>query len=228
VADSDALPDSWRAALDAVLTTPEARRLGGFLTAEEASGKHIYPPRGMRLAALELTPLDSVKVVILGQDPYHGPGQAHGLSFSVARGVKVPSSLANIYKELNSDLGLAAPGHGNLESWARQGVLLLNDVLTVEQGKAHSHANLGWETITDAVVAAVAAKQESCVFMLWGKPAQKKGGRIADLNTSRHLVLTAPHPSGLSAYKGFWGCRHFSQANTFLAEHGRGSIDWQL
>ena len=225
---SDALPDSWRAALEPVLTTPAARRLGGFLTAEEVAGKRNYPPRGSRLAALALTPLDAVKVVILGQDPYHGPGQAHGLSFSVARGVKVPPSLANIYKELDSDLGLAAPGHGNLESWARQGVLLLNDVLTVERGMAHSHANLGWEAITDAVVEAVAGKQQPCVFMLWGKPAQKKVGRIADLNTSRHLVLTAPHPSGLSAYKGFWGCRHFSQANAFLEAHGRGAIDWQL
>ncbi len=228
MADSDAVPDSWHAALEPVLTTPAARRLGGFLTAEEAAGKHIYPPRGSRLAALALTSLDAVKVVILGQDPYHGPGQAHGLSFSVARGVKVPPSLVNIYKELDSDLGLAAPGHGDLESWARQGVLLLNDVLTVERGVAHSHANLGWEVITDAVVAAVAAKQESCVFMLWGKPAQKKGGRIADLNASRHLVLTAPHPSGLSAYKGFWGCRHFSRANAFLEGNGRGAIDWQL
>ena len=211
MAESDALPDSWREPLGPLLETPEARRLDSFLKTEEAAGKHIYPPRGSRFAAMALTPLDAVKVVILGQDPYHGPGQAHGLSFSVARGVKVPSSLANIYKELNSDLGLAAPGHGNLESWGRQGVLLLNDVLTVEQGKAHSHANMGWEPI-----------------MLWGKPAQKKGGRIADLNASRHLVLAAPHPSGLSAYKGFWGCRHFSQANTFLAENGRGPIDWQL
>jgi uracil-DNA glycosylase len=222
------VPPSWRQALLPVLQTRKARRLGGFLKAEEKAGKRIYPPRGSRLAALELTPLDAVKVVILGQDPYHGPGQAHGLCFSVPEGVKIPPSLVNIYKELESDLGIAPPRHGNLESWARQGVLLLNASLTVEASKAGSHQNMGWEAITDAVVAAVAAKEEPCVFMLWGSHARKKADRVADLAHSRHLVLTAPHPSPLSAHSGFFGCRHFSKANAFLEANGRGAIDWSL
>ncbi|MBU3992218.1 MAG: uracil-DNA glycosylase, partial [Alphaproteobacteria bacterium] len=151
------VPESWRAALEPVLAEAGARRLGGFLKSEEAAGKRIYPPRGTRLRALELTPLDRVKVVILGQDPYHGPGQAHGLSFSVPGGIKVPPSLVNIYKELESDLGIARAAHGNLENWAKQGVLLLNNSLTVEEGRAGSHQGLGWEAVTDAAVAAVAA-----------------------------------------------------------------------
>ncbi len=224
---NDAVPDSWKAALDPVLATPQARKLGGFLKAEEAAGKRIYPPRGLRLAALALTPLDQVKVVVLGQDPYHGPGQAHGLCFSVARGVKVPPSLVNIYKEIESDLGLPRPSHGNLESWARQGVLLLNNALTVEDGKAGSHQKLGWEAITDAAVAAVAAKAEPCVFLLWGSHARNKAMRVPDLQASHHLVLTAPHPSPLSAHNGFLGCKHFSQANAFLDAHGRGAVDWR-
>jgi len=222
------VPPSWQAVLLPVLQTREARRLGGFLKAEETAGKRIYPPRGSRLAALELTPLDAVKVVILGQDPYHGPGQAHGLCFSVPDGVKIPPSLVNIYKELQSDLGIAPPRHGNLEKWAQQGVLLLNASLTVEAGRAGSHQNMGWETITDAVVAAVAAKEEPCVFMLWGSHARRKAERVADLAHSRHLVLTAPHPSPLSAHSGFFGCRHFSKANAFLEANGRGAIDWSL
>ena len=222
------VPPSWQSALLPVLQTREARRLGGFLKAEEKAGKSIYPPRGSRLAALELTPLDAVRVVILGQDPYHGPGQAHGLCFSVPDGVRIPPSLVNIYKELQSDLGIAPPRHGNLEKWARQGVLLLNASLTVEAGRAGSHQNMGWEAITDAVVAAVAAKQEPCVFMLWGSHARKKADRVADLAHSRHLVLTAPHPSPLSAHSGFFGCRHFSRANAFLEANGRGAIDWSL
>ncbi len=221
------VPPTWRSALAPALDTAEARRLGGFLKAEEAAGKHIYPPRGTRLRALELTPLDAVKVVILGQDPYHGPGQAHGLCFSVAPGVKVPPSLVNIYKELETDLGLPRPVHGNLESWARQGVLLLNNALTVEDGRAGSHAGLGWEPITDAVVAAVAAKSEPCVFLLWGNHARRKAERVAGLAQSHHHVLTAPHPSPLSAHSGFLGCRHFSQANAFLEANGRGAIDWR-
>lgn len=228
VADSDALPDSWRAALEPVLALPASRKLGGFLQAEEAAGKRIYPPRGSRLAALALTPLDAVKVVILGQDPYHGPGQAHGLCFSVARGVKVPPSLANVFKELKADIGIEPPGHGNLEAWARQGVLLLNNALTVEEGRAGSHQNLGWEAITDAAVAAVAARAEPVVFLLWGSHARKKAERVPSLGRSRHLVLTAAHPSPLSAHNGFLGCRHFSQANAFLEAQGRGGIDWQL
>ena len=223
------VPESWRPALEPVLETPEARRLGGFLNAEEASGKHIYPPRGSRLAALELTPLDRVKVVILGQDPYHGPGQAHGLCFSVPNGVKVPPSLANIYKELESDLGLPRAAHGNLESWAKQGVLLLNNALTVEEARAGSHQGKGWEAITDAVVAAVAAKPEPCVFLLWGSHARKKAARVPGLGPdSHHLILTAPHPSPLSAYAGFLGCKHFSQANAFLEGAGRGAVDWRV
>lgn len=228
MATQDALPDSWRPALEPVLSEKSARKLGGFLKAEEAAGKRIYPPRGMRLAALALTPLDAVKVVILGQDPYHGAGQAHGLCFSVPEGVRVPPSLVNIYKELESDLGLPPPGHGNLSAWARQGVLLLNNSLTVEEGRAGSHQGLGWEAITDAAVAAVAAQAEPCVFMLWGSHARNKAMRVPGLNGGRHLVLTAPHPSPLSAHSGFLGCRHFSQANAFLEANGRGAVDWRV
>jgi uracil-DNA glycosylase len=204
------------------------RLLSDFLDAEERSGKTIYPPREQWLAALELTPLDQVRIVILGQDPYHGPGQAHGLAFSVQRGVKVPPSLVNIYKELESDLGLPRPTHGNLTHWAQQGVLLLNNALTVEAGKAGSHQKRGWEHFTDAVIAAVAAQDKPVVFMLWGSHAPKKAARIPALGTGRHLVLQAPHPSPLSAYTGFFGCRHFSQANAFLEAHGRGSVDWRV
>lgn len=225
---SDAVPTSWREALDGALSTPEARRLGGFLTAEEAAGKVIFPPRGQRLAALALTPLDEVKVVILGQDPYHGPGQAHGLSFSVQQGVRVPPSLVNIYKELKTDIGFVPPAHGDLSAWARQGVLLLNNALTVEQGQAGSHQNRGWEAITDACVAAVAKGPNPCVFMLWGSHAQKKAARVPGLNDGRHLVLKAPHPSPLSAYNGWFGSRHFSKANEFLESAGRQPIDWTL
>ena len=225
---SEAVPETWRAALEPVLATPEARRLGGFLAAEEAAGKTIYPPRGQRLAALELTRLDRVKVVILGQDPYHGPGQAHGLCFSVQHGIRVPPSLVNVFKELESDLGLPRPAHGNLESWARQGVLLLNNALTVEEARAGSHQGKGWEAITDAPVAAVAARSEPCVFLLWGSHAKAKAARVAGLNSGPHLVLTAPHPSPLSAYAGFFGCRHFSQTNAFLEAKGRGAVDWRV
>lgn len=223
-----AVPESWRNALGPVLAEKPARALGGFLQAEEDAGKRIYPPRGSRLRALELTPLDRVKVVILGQDPYHGPGQAHGLAFSVPQGVRVPPSLVNIYKELASDLGIPRAEHGNLENWARQGVLLLNNSLTVEDGRAGSHQKMGWETVTDAAVAAVAARDEPSVFMLWGSHARNKAARVPGLMDGRHLVLTAPHPSPLSAHTGFLGCRHFSQANAFLEAHGRGAIDWQV
>jgi uracil-DNA glycosylase len=228
MANSDAVPDSWCAVLDPVLASPKSRALGAFLKAEEAAGKAIYPPRGTRLAALELTPLDGVKVVILGQDPYHGPGQAHGLSFSVQDGVRVPPSLVNITKELASDLGLPRAQNGNLSKWARQGVLLLNAALTVEDGKPASHQGKGWEEITDAVVAAVAAKQEPCVFLLWGNHARKKALSVPGLMNSHHLVLTAPHPSPLSAHAGFLGCKHFSQANAFLEANARGGVDWRL
>ncbi|KQM18230.1 uracil-DNA glycosylase [Novosphingobium sp. Leaf2] len=220
------VPASWAGALKDALASPQARQLGGWLKAEEAAGKRIYPPRGSRLRALELTALEDVRVVILGQDPYHGAGQAHGLAFSVQHGVRVPPSLVNIYKELATDCGVVAPPHGNLEHWARQGVLLLNNALTVEDGQAGSHQNRGWEAITDAAIATVAAKPEPCVFLLWGSHAQKKAMSVPGLAHSHHLVLSAPHPSPLSAHRGFFGSRHFSKANAFLAKHGRGTIDW--
>ncbi|WP_338467564.1 uracil-DNA glycosylase [Novosphingobium sp. ZN18A2] len=222
------VPRSWASALTPVLETRPLRALGGWLKSEEAAGKVVYPPRGSRLAALEMTPLDNVRVVILGQDPYHGPGQAHGLAFSVLPGVRIPPSLVNIYKELESDLGIPRAGHGNLENWARQGVLLLNNALTVEAGRAGSHQMKGWEDFTDAAVAAVAARNDPTVFILWGSHAQKKAARIPGLGDGRHLVLRSPHPSPLSAHGGFFGSRPFSKANAFLKEHGRGEIDWSL
>ena len=226
---SDTVPESWRAALEPALASPEARRLGGWLKAEEAAGKQIFPPRGQRLAALALTPLEAVRCVILGQDPYHGEGQAHGLAFSVQDGVKVPPSLVNIYKELESDLGLPRPATGNLAKWAQQGVLLLNNTLTVESGLAGSHAGRGWDAITDAAVAAVAERDVPTVFILWGSHAKKKASRIPALSrNSAHLVLSSAHPSPLSAYNGFFGSRPFSQANAFLEANGRGAIDWSL
>ena len=227
MASHDAIPESWREALAPVLQTPEARRLGGWLTQQEANGTTVYPPRGMRLRALELTPLEAVKVVILGQDPYHGPGQAHGLCFSVPEGVATPPSLVNIYKELESDLGVPRRAHGSLEHWAKQGVLLLNTCLTVEAGRAGSHAGKGWEAITDAVVAAVAARAEPSVFILWGNHARNKAAKVPELGPgSRHLVLTSPHPSPLSAHSGFFGSKPFSKANAFLEAKGRGVIEW--
>lgn len=226
-APQDAIPDSWRDALEPVLQTEEARKLGGWLRAEEAASKVIYPPRGQRLAALQHAPLEDVRVVILGQDPYHGPGQAHGLCFSVAEGVKPPPSLVNIFKERESDLGLPRPDSGNLEHWARQGVLLLNNTLTVEAGKAGSHAGKGWDAITDACVAAVAQKGTPCVFILWGAHARKKASRVSALGAHPdHLVLTSAHPSPLSAYNGFFGSKPFSQTNTFLKAHGCAPIEW--
>ena len=226
---NEAVPPSWRPTLEPALATAKSHALGQFLRAEEAAGKAIYPPRGTRLAALALTALADVKVVVLGQDPYHGAGQAHGLSFSVQDGVKVPPSLANIYKEQMADLGLPRPLTGNLTPWAQQGVLLLNAVLTVEDGKPAAHQGKGWEEITDAVVAAIAAKVEPCVFLLWGSHAQRKAQSVPGLGAdSRHLILTAPHPSPLSAHRGFLGCHHFSRANAFLEAQGRGAVDWRL
>ena len=222
------IPESWQPVLEPVLATAEARQLGGFLVAEEQAGKQIYPPRGCRLKALELTPLDEVKVVILGQDPYHGPGQAMGLCFSVPEGVKIPPSLVNIYKELEADLGVARADHGDLSKWARQGVLLLNDTLTVEAAKAGSHAKRGWDAITDACVAAVAARDQPSVFILWGSHAQAKAKRIAGLREGQHCVIESPHPSPLSAHRGFFGSKPFSRTNAFLSDHGREAIDWAL
>lgn len=226
---ADNLPASWRPALEPVLATPEARKLGGWLRAEQAAGKAIYPPEGCRLRALELTPLDAVKVVILGQDPYHGPGQAMGLSFSVPDGVPPPPSLKNIFKELAADCGISPPSTGDLTPWAKRGVLLLNNSLTVEAGQAGSHAGRGWDAITDACVAAVATRDVPSVFILWGSHAQKKAGRIAELNApTRHCVIRSPHPSPLSAHRGFLGSKPFSRANAFLEEAGRGAVDWRL
>ena len=224
----DPIPESWQPVLEPVLATAEARQLGGFLVAEEQAGKQIYPPRGCRLKALELTPLDEVKVVILGQDPYHGPGQAMGLCFSVPEGVKIPPSLVNIYKELEADLGVARADHGDLSKWARQGVLLLNNTLTVEAAKAGSHAKRGWDAITDACVAAVAARDEPSVFILWGSHAQAKAMRIAGLREGPHCVIESPHPSPLSAHRGFFGSKPFSRTNAFLSDQGRAAIDWAL
>jgi uracil-DNA glycosylase len=224
---ADTVPESWRATLGPVLALPESRRLGGWLRAEEERGAMIYPPRGTRLRAFELTPLEEIKVVIVGQDPYHGPGQAHGLCFSVPDGIRVPPSLLNIYKELESDLGVARRDSGNLEHWARQGVLLLNTSLTVEAGKAGSHAGKGWEAITGAALAAVAAREVPSVFVLWGNHARKKAASIPELaERGPHLVLASAHPSPLSAHAGFFGSKPFSKANAFLEATSRGAIDW--
>ena len=220
------IPAPWRPVLAPVLAGEEARQLGEWLRAEEAAGKTVYPPRDMRLRALALTPPDAVKVVMLGQDPYHGPGQAMGLAFSVPPGVKVPPSLRNIHTELAEDIGIARPAHGDLSGWARQGVLLLNTALTVEAGKAGSHAGKGWEAITAACVDAVARAEPAAVFMLWGAHAQKRAPRIRALGKGRHLIIESPHPSPLSAYRGFFGSRPFSRANAFLKAEGRAPIDW--
>lgn len=220
-----ALPEDWRVLLKGALASKETLALQSFLDAEIAAGKTIYPPRDAWFRALELTPLDQVRVVILGQDPYHGPGQAHGLCFSVPPGVRPPPSLLNIYKELESDLLLPRPNHGFLEYWAKQGVLLLNSVLTVEMAQAASHSKKGWEQFTNAIVRIVNEKPEPVVFMLWGAYAHKKA---ANVDTSRHLVLKAAHPSPLSAHNGFLGCKHFSQCNAFLVSNGSPPIDWNL
>lgn len=219
------LEDSWKAVLGDEFAQPYMRNLKDFLRAEKAAGKQIFPKGAEYFRALDLTPLDEVRVVILGQDPYHGAGQAHGLCFSVKPGVRIPPSLVNIYKELQSDLGIAPARHGFLEHWAQQGVLLLNSVLTVEEARAASHQGQGWERFTDAVIRAVNEDCEHVVFMLWGSYAQKKA---AFVDGARHLVLKAPHPSPLSAHNGFFGCRHFSQANDYLVSKGRNAIDWQL
>ncbi|GGB29552.1 uracil-DNA glycosylase [Sphingomonas metalli] len=220
---------SWLEPLRDAFAADSMARLRAYLDAEEAAGKRIFPPAADRFRALELTPLPAVRVVLLGQDPYHGAGQAHGLCFSVRPGVKPPPSLINIYKELASDCGIAPARHGFLEHWARQGVLLLNSVLTVEEGRAGAHRARGWETFTDAVVRVVAARPEPVVFLLWGAYAQKKAGFVRSVaEGGHHLVLKAPHPSPLSAHGGWFGSRPFSQANAFLETHGRGTIDWAL
>lgn len=204
---------------------PYMQQLAQFLAAEEQAGKRLFPPRARCFNALNSTPLDKVSVVILGQDPYHGPGQAHGLCFSVLPDVPPPPSLVNIFKELESDLGLARPDHGCLQPWADRGVLLLNAVLTVEQGKAGAHQGKGWERFTDKVIEVVNRERDNVVFLLWGSYAKKKGRHI---DRTRHLVLEGPHPSPLSAYRGFFGCRHFSRANDWLVSRGEPAIDWSL
>ncbi|KDE40558.1 MAG: uracil-DNA glycosylase [Nitrincola lacisaponensis] len=216
---------AWKPYLDAEFQKPYMQALKQYLRAQKDAHKVIFPPSADWFHALEATPPDQVRVVILGQDPYHQQGQAHGLCFSVRPGVRIPPSLQNIYKELQSDLGITPPGHGFLDAWAAQGVLLLNAVLTVEQGQANAHQGQGWESFTDRVIDVVNQECEAVVFMLWGSYAQKKG---AGINRHKHLVLKAPHPSPLSAHRGFLGCRHFSQANAWLEARGREPINWQL
>ena len=224
-AETVKLHDSWRTPLAPLFASPGMAALKAFLLTEKAAGKTIYPKGSEWFRALDLTPLDKVRIVVLGQDPYHGPGQAHGLAFSVRPGVRVPPSLANIYKELQSDLGIPPARHGFLEHWARQGVLLLNTALTVEQGQPASHKGRGWEAFTDAVIRLVDARERPCAFLLWGSHAQAKAAHV---DATRHLVLKAPHPSPLSAHNGFFGCRHFSRTNQWLEAQGEPAIDWAL
>lgn len=228
--DAPAPPDvrlapSWKARVGDWFARDDMRALAAFLRQRKAAGATVYPPGGEIFAAFDATPFDAVKVVILGQDPYHGPGQAHGLCFSVRPGVPVPPSLDNIYKELARDTGFVRPDHGCLLPWAHRGVLLLNSVLTVEAGQAGSHQGKGWEGFTDHVVDVLNREREHLVFLLWGSYAQKKG---AVIDPRRHRVLKAPHPSPLSAHRGFLGCGHFSAANQSLARAGQAPVDWSL
>jgi len=227
MADDDRikLEPSWKSHVGDYLQRDDMQALAGFLRERKTRGARIYPPGPQIFAALDATPFDAAKVVILGQDPYHGAGQAHGLCFSVQPGVPVPPSLDNIFKELQRDLGVARPDHGCLLPWARQGVLLLNAVLTVEDGRAGAHAGKGWEGFTDHVVETLNREREGLVFLLWGSHAQKKGQRI---DGKRHLVLRSVHPSPLSAHRGFLGCGHFAQANAWLEARGEPPIDWSL
>jgi uracil-DNA glycosylase len=218
------LPPSWMAEIGGEFAAPYMAELREFLRQEKAAGNPVFPPSAAWFAALHAVAFDAVKVVILGQDPYHGPGQAHGLSFSVPAGVPLPPSLQNIYRELGTDLNLKMSKNGNLVPWAEQGVLLLNAVLTVRAHQAASHQGRGWERFTDAVVGALNQRRSGLVFLLWGSHAQKKGAMV---DRNRHLVLSAPHPSPLSASRGFFGCRHFSMANQYLEQQGLTSIDWQ-
>jgi len=219
------LEPSWKARIGEYLERPDMQALSAFLRTEKQSGKVIYPPGPDIFAAFDHTPFDQVRVVILGQDPYHGPNQAHGLCFSVRPGVQVPPSLQNIFKEIQRDLGIARPDHGCLTPWADRGVLLLNAVLTVERGHANAHQGKGWEGFTDAAIDALNREREGIVFMLWGSYAQRKGQLI---DTGRHRVLKSVHPSPLSAHRGFLGCGHFSAANAYLEQQGRAPIDWSL
>ncbi|MEO6215573.1 MAG: uracil-DNA glycosylase [Sphingomonas sp.] len=223
------LHPSWLEPLRREFDSPYMAALRAYLVAEKTAGKRIFPKGDEWFRALDLTPLENVRVVILGQDPYHGEGQAHGLCFSVRPEVRPPPSLVNIYKEMASDLGIPPAKHGFLEHWAEQGVLLLNSVLTVQMGMAASHRDRGWERFTDAVIRLVNARPEPVVFILWGSYAQKKAAFVDSVDKGgRHLVLKAPHPSPLSAHAGFFGSRPFSKANAFLREHGQKPIDWAL
>lgn len=219
------LEESWLTQLRPEFDKNYMKDLQQFLAGEQRAGKIIYPAQNNIFAAFDHTPFDKVKVVILGQDPYHGPDQAHGLSFSVRKDTRIPPSLKNIYKELNRDLSLPIPTHGYLQSWADQGVLLLNSVLTVEQAKAGSHQKKGWEKFTDAAIAALNEKRDNIVFLLWGSYAQKKGAMI---NRDKHQVLKSVHPSPLSAHRGFLGNNHFSETNNYLLETGQTAIDWSI
>ena len=222
--DSVQIEASWKAALKEEFAKPYFDQLKNFLRQEKKTGQSIYPPGNLIFNAFKLTPFDEVKVVILGQDPYHGPGQAHGLSFSVPLGIVAPPSLKNIYKELANDVGATIPNHGNLTKWAEQGVMLLNSMLTVRARQAGSHRKKGWEPFTSAVIDVLNREKEGIVFLLWGRYAQEKGALI---DRQRHLVLEAPHPSPL-ARGGFFGCRHFSKANAYLTAKGKSAIDWQV
>jgi uracil-DNA glycosylase len=218
------IQESWKEVLEEEFNSPYFLELRNFLI-EEKKHHRIYPPGSQIFNAFNFTPFEAVKVVILGQDPYHGPGQAHGLCFSVPFGIKTPPSLVNIYKELNNDLGIGIPGHGNLESWAMQGVFLLNATLTVRANQAGSHQKKGWEEFTDRVISLLSAQRENLVFMLWGRYASNKEALI---DKSKHLILKAPHPSPLSAHAGFFGCKHFSAANRWMEEKGVQPVDWAL
>ena len=219
-------PDrGWLEQLGQEFQQPYMQALADFLATEEAAGKTLFPARRHIFNALNSTPLERVSVVILGQDPYHGPGQAHGLSFSVKPYVPKPPSLLNIFKEIQNDLSIQPPDHGCLQTWAEQGVLLLNTVLTVTQGNAGAHQGQGWESFTDQVIDLVNRERDGVVFILWGSHARKKGKNI---DRRKHLVLESPHPSPLSAYRGFFGCKHFSKANDWLQQQGKQAIDWAL
>lgn len=219
-----AIDNDWLPAMNAEFKKPYYAELYKFVK-EEYSKVAVYPPAEEIFSALHLTPLSKVKVVIIGQDPYHNVGQAHGLCFSVRPEVEIPPSLVNIYKELQSDLGCKIPNNGYLVKWAEQGVLLLNTVLTVRAHQANSHQGKGWEQFTDAIIRAVNAEDRPIAYLLWGRPAQSK---MSMLDNPKHKVFTAPHPSPLSAHRGFFGCKHFSQANQFLEENGLEPIDWQI
>jgi len=222
------LPDDWAEVLQEELKKPYLIRLRAFLEKERLLGKKIYPPENEIFSSLSLTPFHKVSVVLIGQDPYHGEGQAHGLSFSVRKGVPIPPSLKNIYKELHDDVGMPIPTNGCLEKWARQGVLLLNATLTVEQSQPLSHHKRGWEEFTDACVCSLLQQRKNLVFLLWGKNAQEKALKYRELLQENHLVLQAAHPSPYSAMNGFFGCRHFSKTNAYLKEHGKPEIEWGL